>query len=224
VGTQDGHVAWSIDGGVTAGESSAVVARDYVVNNLRGVNFRHREYAGLRPGRGATRLFLLMLQQGLPVTRWASWMANENPHYDITGIALPPAAGRMIAASPRGILVSDAHRGVWTTALGGPRPKGEDIAGFAVAIDPEDPSYVLAGTSAGLWVSHDGGRTFFQHRERKRCSTMACCNRAIAARTSRSRCRCRGFCMPWRSAPTAPTSRRPKACSCPARAARIKSA
>src|SRR5207237_2461423 len=114
-----------------------------------------------------TLLFLLMLQQGLPVTRWAYWMSLENPHTEVTDVTLPPAAGRMVAASPQGILVSDARRGVWTTALGGPRPKGEDVAGFAVAIDPEDPSYVLAGTSAGLWVSHDGGRTFFQHHDRK---------------------------------------------------------
>src|SRR5262249_28636643 len=167
VGTQDGHVAWSIDGGQTVGESRAVVTREYVVNNLRGGNFRRREYAGLRSERGATRLFLVMLQQGLPVTRWASWMANENPHSEITDVALPPAAGRMIAASSQGILVSDAHRGVWSTALGGPRPKGEDVAAFAVAIDPEDSSYVLAGTSDGLWVSHDGGRAFYRHRDRK---------------------------------------------------------
>jgi photosystem II stability/assembly factor-like uncharacterized protein len=167
VGTADGHVAWSIDGGVTATESRAFEPRDYNVMILRGGNFRRREYAGLREGRGATRLFLAMMQQGLPLTRWSYWMASESPKADIVDVALPPAAGRMIAASPAGILVSDARRGVWSRALGGPRPKGEDIAGFAVAIDPEDPSYVLAGTSAGLWVSHDGGHTFFRHRDRK---------------------------------------------------------
>src|SRR5262249_9793347 len=126
VGTADGYVAWSNDGGRTTDESQVVAVRQYVFHSPRGGNISHRGYRGYGPPRGAMRLFLQLLKDGLPVTRWSPWMALENPSAEITGVALPPVPGRLLAASPAGILVSDARRSVWSRALGGPRPKGED--------------------------------------------------------------------------------------------------
>ena len=166
VGTAAGRVAWSDDAGRTAHESGALTSRDYDVMSLRGTGARFLFSSAQRTSR-AIRLFNVAGQKGLPIARWASWMALSDPLTDVSAIAMPSGDGRMVMASPMGVYLSDAQRTMWTRMLGGPAPmpKKNDLVGTSVAIGPTNPRIVLAGTSQGLYVSRDGGFTFTPHRQ-----------------------------------------------------------
>ncbi|HJZ89016.1 MAG TPA: hypothetical protein VKN99_27785 [Polyangia bacterium] len=167
VGTHDGHVLWTLDGGLTAMESQALSPREYMYMTLRGANSKNRSYAGTQRPRGGDRLFMNLLNEGLPVARWALWMALENNRVDVNDIALSPSDGRLVLATPSGIWISDDWRGVWSRTMGPARPKEREPVGFAVAIDPRNRKFVLAGTAEGILVSHDGGLSFRPHPNRK---------------------------------------------------------
>jgi hypothetical protein len=163
IGTVDGHVLYSSDGGVTSREDLVMPMRNYHVMVLRG-NPRFPRYVRPRPGRGGTRLFIAVLRAGGIPTRWAVWMSMEDPLTDLIGIAMQPGnKGRMLAVGPSGVHLSDRQKGVWTRTVGGNRPKSNDVVGYSVGIDPSNPKHVLAGTDKGLMVSDDGGFTFLPH-------------------------------------------------------------
>jgi hypothetical protein len=167
ISTPDGHVLVSFDGGVTTFENRAISTREYYPMVLRGEGGSRRQF-GRASGRSAHRLFISMLNQGLPGTRWASWMSLEDPSTEILDLALPSAAGGpMAAASPSGLFISDDRQGVWSRMIGGPRPKGNQLWATAVVYDPTDGNNMLVGTSEGLWVSHNGGRHFAPHPDKK---------------------------------------------------------
>src|SRR5262249_45540900 len=113
------------------------------------------------------RLFAALGRKGLGTPRWAAWMALSDNLTDVSGIALPSAEGRMVLASSGGIYVSDSGRSMWTRTLGGPAlmPDKNDLAATSVAVGPTDPRTVFAGTSKGLYVSHNGGFTFSPHTQ-----------------------------------------------------------
>jgi len=163
LGTVDGNLLYSQDGGVTSREQLVMPMRNYVLMVLRGIP-RMPRYAKVQPGRGANRLFIAVLRSGGVPTRWAVWMSHEDPLTDITGIGmLPGAKGRMLAVGPSGVHISDRQKGVWSRVIGGNRPRSNDIVGYAVAIDPSNPRRVFAGTDKGLMVSDDSGFNFVPH-------------------------------------------------------------
>jgi len=115
----------------------------------------------------AGRLFGVASSKGLPWARWASWMVLNDSNTDISGIALPSVDGRMALATSAGVYLSDVKRSMWTRTLGGPgpMPNKDDLIATSIAISPTNPRIVVAGTSKGLYVSHDGGNTFSAHVE-----------------------------------------------------------
>lgn len=180
VGTADGYVVWSDDGGRTTHESRAVSARRYdpmtirsgAMSVLAGGNVelpgQDNVVAGDAPDR-SLRMFLSNLLGGTPPARHAFWMEIVDPVTDITAIAWPGGAGKLAVAAPAGLLLSDRGRSVWTRTAGGPgpMPRERDLKGLSIAIDPTDPRHVLAGTDRGILVSDDGGFNFRHHTDPK---------------------------------------------------------
>ena len=115
----------------------------------------------------ANHLFTVALSKGLPWARWAMWMVLNDPTTEITAIALPSSDGRMALAAYAGVYLSDLQRSMWTRTLGGPAsmPHKDDLSAIAIAISPTNPRIVVAGTTNGLYVSHDGGNTFSEHAQ-----------------------------------------------------------
>ncbi|MEO6952580.1 MAG: hypothetical protein ABI321_12255 [Polyangia bacterium] len=167
VGQPDGTVLETRDGGSTVYEASVIQARQYYPMVLRGLGGARPPALSRTFGRTAHRLFISLLQSGTPTTRWASWMSLEDPSTEILDVALPLPGGHGALAGPNGVYISDERMGVWTRALGTPRPKGNVLMGFSVAFDPGNPNVLFCGTSEGLLVSYNGGTTFSNHPDRK---------------------------------------------------------
>jgi photosystem II stability/assembly factor-like uncharacterized protein len=167
VGTPEGWVLSTSDGGASTSEIQALLPRIYYPMVLRGTGGNRGNQFGRSMGRAAHRLFISMLHAGLTTTRWAPWMSMEDPSTEIFDIALPPAGGRGALAGPNGVFISDEKMGVWHRAMGFPRPKGNATIGFSVAFDPKDANVLFAGTSEGLWVSKNGGQSFSRHADKK---------------------------------------------------------
>ncbi len=167
VGTPDGWVMETRDGGKTSTEVQALSPRIYFPLVLRGTGGNRGSQFGRSEGRSAHRLFIALLHAGLTTTRWAPWMALEDPSTEILDIAPAPAGGHAALAGPNGVFVSDERMGVWVRAVGFPRPKGNATAGFSVAFDPSNKDILFAGTSDGFFVSRDGGQNFARHPDKK---------------------------------------------------------
>jgi len=166
VGTVDGHVVLSHDGGQTARDSRPLFTRRFGVYAIRGGG-RNSWYSRGSVTHRAIRLFISLAHQGIQTARWAIWMSLDDPMTDVSDIALAPDGGRMLVAAPGGIWLSDLGHGTWTRTLGQPSPRGMAVYGLSVAIDPGDPKHALAGTASGLMVSTDGGFTWAHHTDRK---------------------------------------------------------
>lgn len=152
IGTADGVVAWSEDGGASANEAQALSPRRYDASALRGRSTlsllgrppvdpgnlpvargstgragpapRHPPLSPLepRPANRAMRLFLQSMRDGTRFPRWAFWMGIGSTWTDVSGVAMPGRGGRMVAASSAGVILSDRGRRSWTRTLGGPGP------------------------------------------------------------------------------------------------------
>jgi hypothetical protein len=183
VGTSDGAVLWSEDGGITADEAQALVPRRWDPVTIRSgqraifsqrnaddldeVAQRHRvnlQHIGL-PDERALLHFLHLLGLGLPGGRHQLWMMVPDRVTELSDIAWPRGEGPMLLAAQAGILTSDQSRWSWIRTLGGPGelPREGDLFGLSVAIDPENPQRMLASTDRGMQVSDNGGYTWAPH-------------------------------------------------------------
>ena len=167
VGSPDGWVQHTRDGGASVSEAQALLPRVYYPMVLRGSGGNRGNQFGRSLGRSAHRLFISMLHAGLPTTRWAPWMSLEDPSTEILDIALSGRGGHGALAGPNGVFISDERMSVWHRAIGFPRPKGNATAGLSVAVDPSNASVIFAGTNDGLFVSQNGGATFTRHHDKK---------------------------------------------------------
>jgi hypothetical protein len=165
VGTSDGHVLHTVDGARTVVEALVNPMRIYGIMTLRGQpTIRPAIGRVMRPP-GAMRLFITTLRAGLTATRWAVWMSMDDPPSDIIDIAIP-AEGKLAAVSPFGVFVSDVHRESWLRTLGEHHPRLPKVSQTAVAVSPGDPSLMLAGSTAGLWISRNGGESWTRHPDK----------------------------------------------------------
>jgi len=185
VGTADGHLVWSEDGGATTVEAQVLVARKFDPVTIRGgarapfsqrggeeldVNIaqqkQHLQQIGL-PDERALLGFIYLLGLGLPAGRIQVWMQNNEAIAEIGEIAWPKGPGHMLIAAQAGLLVSDESRLSWQRTMGGPGPipREGDIIGLSAAIDPRDPSHMLAATDRGMQVSDNGGQTWAPHSD-----------------------------------------------------------
>ena len=167
VTTPDGWLLSTGDAGATSSEVQALLPRVYYPMVLRGLGGARGNQFGRAMGRAAHRLFISQLQAGMTTTRWAPWMSLEDPPTEIFDVALPSPGGHGALAGPNGVFISDEKMGVWHRAIGFPRPKANATQGFSVAFDPADSTVLFAGTSEGLFVSHDGGQSFGRHPDKK---------------------------------------------------------
>lgn len=176
VGTMDGRVAWSTDAADRVSESKVLSHRRYDAMAIRsgaraslgggeeneGDNSLDPAHVAQRP----VRLFLKTLMLGKGIVRWQYWMSIMEPLTDIGAIFLPKPGGRMLIASSAGILVSDDKGGSWTKTLGapGPMPREKlDMVGLAIIAHPDNPKFVLAATTDGVFMSRDAGMNFIHH-------------------------------------------------------------
>ncbi len=162
----EGWVAETRDAGQTVSESQALVPRVYFPMVLRGKGGNRGGQFGRSLGRAAHRLFISMLSSGAQTTRWAPWMALEDPSTEILDVAMPQPGGHGALAGPNGVFISDERMGVWHRALGSPRPKGNLLVGLSVAFDPSNADLLFAGTNDGFWVSTNGGQSFNRHPDK----------------------------------------------------------
>jgi photosystem II stability/assembly factor-like uncharacterized protein len=176
VGTADGWVLASDDGGATVDEEQVTTPRSYMSAPLRSLPPPFSLLTEATGGRTAlsglvgeppgTRYFLFQLAHGRPVGKWQYWMAVDDPRTEVLGLTAP-GARHPLAATAAGLFRAGAHGAGYVRVAGVPHPRGEALAALAVTIDPEDARHVLAGTSDGLLVSHDGGATFAPHPDRE---------------------------------------------------------
>jgi hypothetical protein len=174
VTTSDGRVGWTRDGGRSSDEASVIAPREYVSAPLRSQGPLFTLQRNQRPG-GRTaiagiqgespgaRQFLWLLKEGRPVAKWQYWMSVENPATEIFDATVPSPGSHPLAATASGLFAADRGGGGWLRVIGLPQPRHGALAAYAVTVDPADPRHVLAGTSAGLMMSRDGGRTFAPH-------------------------------------------------------------
>ena len=167
VGSPDGSLLETRDGGSTVYEAQVLSARQYYPTVLRGLGGARPPSLSRTFGRTANRLFVSLLHAGVTPTRWAPWMSLEDPSTEILDVALPLPGGHGALAGPNGVFISDERMGVWTRALGFPRPKGNTLVGFSVGFDPGNPNVLFTGTSEGMFVSFNGGTTFTRHPDKK---------------------------------------------------------
>jgi hypothetical protein len=163
IGTADGHVLLSTDGGKSSRVSRAATPRAYAIQPLRGLYERRRELSGadLYDRYHDTRYFYWQIDQGLTPGRWQSWMSTDDRTAEIADVAFSgDDSGRVIAAGAAGVMVADLRTLAFSRAIGSPRPKGDLLTGLSATVDPLDPRHLLAGTSQGLMQSWDGGATF----------------------------------------------------------------
>jgi hypothetical protein len=170
VGTADGRVAWSEDSAKKVSEAQVRSARIYDAMAIRGAaknSSLGSQSAAVKTQR-PVRLFIATLGTGKGVVRWQHWRAISTPMTDIAQIALPHPGGKMMAATSAGILISDSKGGSWTRTLGAPgtMPREKvDLVGLSVVANPARPSFVLAGTTHGVFLSRDGGMNFSPHTD-----------------------------------------------------------
>jgi len=183
IGTADGHVTWSEDGGVSAVEAQVLVPRKFDPVTIRGgqraifsqrsadeldekigVLRQRLQFVGL-PDERALLSFIYLLGLGLPAGRTQVWMQTSDAIAETGDIAWPKGDGPMLMATQAGLLVSDQSRFSWSRTLGGPGyiPREGDIIGLSAAIDPQNPSHMLAATDRGMQVSDNGGYTWAIH-------------------------------------------------------------
>jgi hypothetical protein len=175
IGTADGHVLESADGGANASEARASTPRIYQVQPLRGAEPKRSLRVGKADERYADpRFFLWQIDQDLPPGRWQTWMSSDDRTSEITALATPSVrrGGRVVAAGAMGVLVSDELHGAFSRALGSNRARGALLTGMSVAFDPKNRLEVLAGTSEGLRVSHNGGLSFIEHEDAELATTQ----------------------------------------------------
>ena len=175
VTTADGRVAWTDDAGASGGDARVVARREYVSAPLRSQGrlfsllpaplHERATIAGLKGEPPGSRLFLWLLKEGRPVARWQYWMAVENPAVTVFDATVPAPGQAALAATASGLYLSDRRRASWIEVAGAPAPRGQDLAVYSVTVDPDDARRVLAGTSHGLLVSRDGGRSFTPHAD-----------------------------------------------------------
>jgi hypothetical protein len=186
VGTADGHVLWSEDGGVTAYEAQVLVPRkfdpvtirsgqraqfsmrgDNDLTEVRDAAGENKAQRGDRSEQRSVLQFIYLLGLGLPAGRIQVWMQTSDAIAELGDIAWPKGDGPMVIAAQAGLLVSDQSRFSWSRTLGGPGyiPREGDIIGLSVAIDPQDPRHMLAATDRGMQVSDNGGHTWAPHAD-----------------------------------------------------------
>jgi hypothetical protein len=176
VTTSDGRVGWTSDGGRTADEAVVIARREYLSAPLRAegplLSLRQSQrpagrtaIAGLQGEQPGARQFLWRLKEGRPVTKWQYWMSVENPATDVYDATLPAPGRGAFAATASGLFAAEPGGAGWVRVAGWPQPRHGALASYAVSVDPHDPRRVLAGTSAGLLMSKDGGRSFAPHRD-----------------------------------------------------------
>ncbi len=128
-------------------------------------------------GDGGARWYAASL--GLPASRPVLALLREPSDpahlYAVTeeGVFTSPDAGARwlpLESSPclKGLFAAQRAQGLWhtpasalceaQTALPSGAPRGEGLA--ALAVDPQDPRRLYAGTAQGVWVSEDGGATW----------------------------------------------------------------
>jgi hypothetical protein len=183
VGTSDGHLVWSEDGGETTTEAQVIVPRKYdpvsirsgqrAIFSQRAADVIDEAIVALRTSLQAIQIpeertllsFIYLLGLGLPAGRVQVWMQTNEVIAEIGEIAWPKGRGHMLIAAQAGLLVSDESRLSWLRTLGGPGPipREGDIIGLSAAIDPRDPSHMLAATDKGMQVSDNGGQTWAPH-------------------------------------------------------------
>jgi hypothetical protein len=177
VTTSDGRLGWTRDGGHTGDEAVVIAPREYLSAPLRsqGPLFTLQQHqppggrtaiSGLLGEAPGMRQFLWRLKEGQPVAKWQYWMSVENPATEIYDATIPgpgPRDARPLAATASGLFAADRAAGGWVRVVGLPQPRRGALAAYAVTVDPSDRRHVLAGTAAGLLVSHDGGATFAPH-------------------------------------------------------------
>jgi hypothetical protein len=183
IGTADGHLVWSEDGGITASEAQVLVPRKFDPVTIRSgarAPFSQRggevldyhvqeqrqrlQFVGL-PDERALLSFIYLLGLGLPAGRIQVWMQTSDAIAELGEIAWPKGKGPMLIAAQAGLLISDESRLSWQRTLGGPGyiPREGDIIGLSVAIDPRDGHHMLAATDRGMQVSDNGGYTWAPH-------------------------------------------------------------
>ena len=170
VGTAEGRIAWSEDAAQRVVEAQVRHARVYDAMAIRGAgkNSSLGSQSAVAKTQRPVRLFIRTLGTGKGIVRWQHWRAIAAPLTDITSIALPPPGGHMMAASSAGILIADRKGGAWTRTLGAPgtMPREKiDLVGLSVVANPVNPSFVLAGTTHGVFLSRDGGMNFSPHTD-----------------------------------------------------------
>ena len=175
VATADGRVGWGEEAGARCDESRVVAPREYLSAPLRarprllslapGPLPARSTLSGLHGEPPGTRLFLWLLKEERPVARWQYWMSVENPRLEIYDVTIPSPGHPALAAGAAGLFRGDCRADGWIQVAGTPAPRGATLSAYAVTVDPERPAEAFAGTSAGLLVSHDGGRTFAPHRD-----------------------------------------------------------
>jgi len=183
VGTSDGHMVWSEDGGATTTEAQVMVPRKFDPVSIRSgqraifsqraadvldeaiIQLKTRLQAIQIPEERTLLSFIYLLGLGLPAGRVQVWMQTNEVIAEIGEIAWPNGRGHMLIAAQAGLLVSDESRLSWLRTLGGPGPipREGDIIGLSAAIDPRDPSHMLAATDKGMQVSDNGGQTWAPH-------------------------------------------------------------
>ena len=183
IGTADGHVTWSEDGGVSSLEAQVLVPRKFDPVTIRGGSRaplsqrggeeldveiaeqkQRLQQVGL-PDERALLSFIYLLGLGLPAGRIQVWMQTSDAIAEMGDIAWPKGDGPMLMATQAGLLVSDQSRFSWSRTMGGPGyiPREGDIIGLSAAIDPQNPSHMLAATDRGMQVSDNGGYTWSIH-------------------------------------------------------------
>ncbi|HEU5056568.1 MAG TPA: hypothetical protein VFU21_08575 [Kofleriaceae bacterium] len=183
IGTANGHLTWSEDGGVTAHEAQVLVPRrfDPVTirsgqraqfsirgeTDLKDVEDTASENAAQRDQTEPRSIlqFIYLLGLGLPAGRTQVWMQTSDAIPELGDVAWPKGDGPMLLAAQAGLMVSDRSRYSWSRTLGGPGyiPREGDLIGLSVAIDPQNPRHMLAATDRGMQVSDNSGYTWAPH-------------------------------------------------------------
>ena len=183
IGTANGHITWSEDGGVTAREAQVLVPRRFdpvtirsgqraqfsirgetTLKDVERVTFKKAAQGDKTEPRSILQ-FIYLLGLGLPAGRLQIWMQTSDAIAELGDIAWPKGDGPMLLAAQAGLLVSDGSRFSWSRTLGGPNviPRDGDFIGLSVAIDPQDGRHMLAATDRGMQVSDNGGQTWAPH-------------------------------------------------------------
>ncbi len=158
IGTSDGHVLLSRDGGVSSSETHVLHKRDFLGPN-------NRPFGAIEHGNIYSRRFMRLYNDDKPPAHWESFIAADFVlPIEINALSTPGPDGRALVSSGSGIYLSDMRDGAYTQVIGIRRPFGKGwTVGHAIARDPGKPEVVLAATSDGLFLSQNGGFNFAHH-------------------------------------------------------------